>query len=119
MLNPLSGRRLLQFSGHGVAAAIAGPAAGAALAVESRTLAADSSTRAAATPKQALRLLIAGNRRWVAGRVRHPHQAVARRDALAHTLTYRRSSMRYAPHTTSRSTRLATSSTTWSAPRQS
>jgi carbonic anhydrase len=36
------------------------------------------------TPQQALRLLIAGNRRWVTGRVKHPHQSVARRAALRH-----------------------------------
>jgi carbonic anhydrase len=35
------------------------------------------------TPRQAFRLLVAGNRRWVRGRLIHPHQTVARRMAVA------------------------------------
>ncbi len=34
------------------------------------------------TPKQALQLLLAGNRRWVSGQVTHPHQSVEHRVAL-------------------------------------
>jgi carbonic anhydrase len=34
-------------------------------------------------PRAALRLLMAGNRRWVAGRAAHPHQSVARRQHVA------------------------------------
>ncbi len=78
MLTLLCRRRFLQSTGLGVAAAIAGPAAGAALAGEGGNL-------PAATPQQALKLLMAGNHRWVAGRARHPHQSVARREALSHT----------------------------------
>ncbi|MGI8573679.1 MAG: carbonic anhydrase [Solirubrobacteraceae bacterium] len=77
MLTPLSRRRFLKSSGPG-AAAITGPAGGAALAGQL-------GNRAAATPQEALELLMAGNRRWVAGRARHPRQSVARRDALSHT----------------------------------
>lgn len=36
------------------------------------------------TPKKALGLLRAGNRRWVEGRLAHSHQTVARRVALRH-----------------------------------
>ncbi|MGH3392278.1 MAG: carbonic anhydrase [Actinomadura sp.] len=35
------------------------------------------------TPRQAFQLLVAGNRRWVRGRLIHPHQTVARRIAVA------------------------------------
>jgi carbonic anhydrase len=35
------------------------------------------------TPGQVLRWLVQGNRRWVAGRLVHPHQTVARRLAVA------------------------------------
>ena len=35
------------------------------------------------TPEDVLHLLEAGNRRWVAGRLRHPHQTVARRQQVA------------------------------------
>jgi carbonic anhydrase len=34
------------------------------------------------TPHQALKLLLAGNRRWVTGRVTHPHQSIKRRRQL-------------------------------------
>jgi hypothetical protein len=34
------------------------------------------------TGRQALALLLAGNRRWVTGRVRHPHQSIKRRMSL-------------------------------------
>lgn len=34
-------------------------------------------------PRAALRLLMAGNRRWVRGRAAHPHQSVARRQHVA------------------------------------
>ena len=37
------------------------------------------------TPARALGLLVAGNRRWVSGRVRHPHQSIARREQLTHS----------------------------------
>lgn len=35
-------------------------------------------------PRQALKLLTDGNRRWVTGKVTHPHQSVRRRLALRH-----------------------------------
>lgn len=35
------------------------------------------------TPERVLHLLQAGNQRWIAGRLRHPHQTVARRDQVA------------------------------------
>jgi carbonic anhydrase len=35
------------------------------------------------TPESVLHLLEQGNRRWVAGRLRHPHQTVARREEVA------------------------------------
>ena len=37
------------------------------------------------TGQQALDLLLAGNRRWVTGRVRHPHQSIKRRMSLTHS----------------------------------
>ncbi|MEY9964836.1 carbonic anhydrase [Streptacidiphilus sp. MAP12-16] len=35
------------------------------------------------TPERVLKYLVAGNRRWVSGRLVHPHQTVARREAVA------------------------------------
>ena len=61
-------------SGLGAAAAIAAPdvpSGGPALA-------------ATEGPRQALKLLIEGNRRWVSGTATHPHQSTARRVELRH-----------------------------------
>ena len=77
MSEPLSRRRLFTTSGLGLAAAIAGPGAASVLAAES-------ARAATASPRRALKLLIDGNRRWVTGKVTHPHQSVARRVALRH-----------------------------------
>lgn len=77
MSEPLSRRRFLTTSGLGVASAIIAPGAARALAPESAVVAATS-------PRQALKLLIDGNRRWVTGELTHPHQSVARRIALRH-----------------------------------
>jgi carbonic anhydrase len=77
MSQPLSRRGFLTSSGVGVAAAI-----GAAGAVDA--LASPEARGAAQSPRQALKLLLDGNRRWVTGKVTHPHQSVARRRALRH-----------------------------------
>ncbi len=74
---PLSRRRFLRSAGLGVAATAAEPFAAAAIASASSTV-------ASVRPHQALKLLISGNRRWVTGRVKHPHQSVARRIELRH-----------------------------------
>jgi carbonic anhydrase len=75
MSEPLSRRYFLEVSSLGVAGALAGPIATDALASKPVV-------SAKVTPHEALRRLIAGNRRWVTGRVKHPHQSVARRVAL-------------------------------------
>jgi carbonic anhydrase len=75
MSEQLSRRRFLTTSGAGVATAIAAPGTAGALA-------SDSAVAARTSPRQALKLLIDGNRRWVTGKVTHPHQSVARRVAL-------------------------------------
>jgi carbonic anhydrase len=67
----LSRRGFLASAGLGVAAAVADPAAIPA-----------SASPPEPTPRQALKMLQAGNRRWVTGRVTHPHQSIARRLAL-------------------------------------
>ena len=77
MSEPLSRRRFLTTSGVGLAAAIAAPQAAGLLAPEP-------ALAATPTPHQALKLLTDGNRRWVTGRVTHPHQSVARRLELRH-----------------------------------
>jgi carbonic anhydrase len=77
MSKQVSRRRFLGSAGLGVAAAIAEPATAAASLPQRNP-------NAGLDPKQALRLLLAGNRRWVTGRVTHPHQSVARREALSH-----------------------------------
>ncbi|MDQ2801763.1 MAG: carbonic anhydrase [Pseudomonadota bacterium] len=77
MTNLWSRRRLLLSGALGVAAAAAEPAIALA------ALDQDVGDAATVTPEQALRLLVAGNRRWVSGRVRHPNQSVARRERLA------------------------------------
>ena len=61
--------------------------AAAATVVPSMTSTALAGMREAATPAtptaaEALALLMAGNRRWVRGRLSHPHQSVRRRAAL-------------------------------------
>ena len=77
MSKQVSRRRFLGSAGVGVAAAMAEPAtAGASLDEQHANV--------GLGPKQALRRLLAGNRRWVSGRVTHPHQSVARREALRH-----------------------------------
>jgi carbonic anhydrase len=77
MSEPLSRRHFLGASGLGVAAALAGPAATSALA-------AGSEVAGNVSPHRALELLMAGNKRWEKGRVTHPHQSLARREALRH-----------------------------------
>ncbi len=79
MTNLWSRRRLLLSGGIGVAAAAAESAI--ALAAPDR----DRADATTVTPQRALELLIAGNRRWVSGRVRHPNQSIARRKLLAHS----------------------------------
>lgn len=66
MPTPLSRRRVLRSAGLGVAAVVREPVATIAVASEY-------ARQAATSPHQALQLLIAGNRRWVTGRVTHPH----------------------------------------------
>jgi carbonic anhydrase len=73
----LSRRRFLQSASLGIAATVAGPAGVAAAGTEP-------ATAPGITPERALHLLAAGNRRWVSGRARHPHQSVTRRIALRH-----------------------------------
>jgi carbonic anhydrase len=77
MSKQVSRRWFLRSAGVGAAAAMAEPATAAASPHEPNS-------NVGLDPKQALRLLIAGNRRWVTGRVTHPHQSVARRKALRH-----------------------------------
>jgi carbonic anhydrase len=81
MSRHVSRRRFLQSSGVVVAAAAVGaePAVAAAASASG-----DSGSNLNLTPGQALNRLTTGNRRWVSGKVRHPHQSVARREALAH-----------------------------------
>jgi carbonic anhydrase len=76
MSEPLSRRRFLIVSGFGVGAVVAPDVAGA--------IAAEPALGTTTSPGRALRLLVAGNRRWVAGKMRHPHQSVPRRVALRH-----------------------------------
>src|ERR1700682_5738362 len=71
----VSRRRFLKTAGVGIAAAASDPLTAAAFVP-------GSDTRATITPHKALQLLIAGNRRWVTGRLTHPHQSVKRRLAL-------------------------------------
>jgi carbonic anhydrase len=86
MPEPLSRRHFLEASGLGIATAVAAPATTDAFAASSGTgaLAASSSGAARVKPNQALQLLMAGNRRWVRGRLAHPNLSVARRRALRH-----------------------------------
>jgi carbonic anhydrase len=77
MSSPLSRRRFLKTASVGIAATVAEPVASSALSAEPLA-------DAATTPQRALQLLIAGNRRWVTGRTRHPHQSIKRRLALRH-----------------------------------
>ena len=77
MHKPVSRRAFLKSAGIGVAVTAAGPAAAAAGA-------ADAGDPATPTPRQALKLLLDGNRRWVTGRVIHPNQSIKRRLALRH-----------------------------------
>lgn len=65
-------------TGLGVATTLAGPSLAEAFTARE-------AVPANVTPKQALALLVAGNRRWVLGRVTHPAQSVARRDSLTHS----------------------------------
>jgi carbonic anhydrase len=69
----VSRRGFLTSAGLGVAAAVADPLASNALAGLSEP-----------TPRQAVRRLVDGNRRWVTGRLTHPHQSLKRRIALRH-----------------------------------
>jgi carbonic anhydrase len=71
----LSRRHFIQNAGVAGLGATAGVAVGPVAvseATESRPT----------TGQQALGLLLAGNRRWVTGRVRHPHQSIKRRMSL-------------------------------------
>ena len=77
MSEQLSRRRFLTSSGFGVATALVAPGTAAGFATES-------AVAARTSPRQAMKLLIDGNRRWVTGNVTHPHQSVARRVALRH-----------------------------------
>lgn len=74
---PVSRRGFLKSAGIGIAATVTEPVGASAFAAEQFA-------GAAVTPQQALKLLIAGNRRWVSGRVTHRHQSVKRRRALRH-----------------------------------
>ena len=83
MSTSVSRRRFIGFAGAGglsLAGALAPravtgilPAADATVVFESRTVG----------PQEALELLLAGNRRWVSGEVRHPHQSSHRRAIVA------------------------------------
>src|SRR3954468_9914695 len=80
MTQPLSRRRLIHLAGLaggvGLATTLVPPvpaAANVAALAEPRP----------ANPREALALLLAGNRRWVSGRARHPHQSIARRQEVA------------------------------------
>lgn len=68
----LSRRRFLTSVGLSAAAVIADPLGGDAIALPEPT------------PGQSLTRLQDGNGRWVAGRLKHPHQSVRRRVALRH-----------------------------------
>jgi carbonic anhydrase len=69
----LSRRGFLKSAGLGAAAVVADPLAAEALAALPEP-----------TPRQALKRLVDGNRRWITGRVTHPHQSIERRLALRH-----------------------------------
>jgi carbonic anhydrase len=78
MGEPLSRRRLIRLagltSGAGLLTTLVSPTTAVAEAsVEGRP----------ANPREALQLLVAGNRRWISGCVRHPHQSTARRAVVA------------------------------------
>jgi carbonic anhydrase len=97
MSKQVSRRRFLTATGAIIAVAAAEPAIADAASSRSRSRSqskSQSRSRSQSesgsepnrdlTPAQALRRLTAGNRRWVTGRVAHPHQSVARREALSH-----------------------------------
>jgi carbonic anhydrase len=73
----LSRRGFLKSAGLGVAAAVAEPVVAPVVAPADAAL-------PEPTPRQALKRLQDGNRRWVKGRLTHPHQSVERRLALRH-----------------------------------
>lgn len=73
----LSRRQLLHAAGLGVASTLAGPSVAHAFSARE-------AVPADVTPKQALALLVAGNRRWVRGRATNPAQSVGRRNTLTH-----------------------------------
>ena len=70
------------FVAAGSGALLAGGLAGTGL-IGSATAAAGEQAPAVPGPRAALRLLMAGNRRWVTGRAVHPHQSVAWRHHVA------------------------------------
>jgi carbonic anhydrase len=74
MHSRLSRRGFLRSAGLGVAAAVSDPLALDALAAPPEP-----------TPRQALERLVDGNRRWVTGRMTHPHQSIKRRLELRHS----------------------------------
>lgn len=98
----LSRRGFLTSAGLGVAAAIADPAATTAAAALPEP-----------TPHQALELLRDGNRRWVTGRVTHPHQSIARRIALRHFQNPSRRCSRASTRASRRSSFSTPESVTW------
>jgi carbonic anhydrase len=80
MTRPLSRRHLIRLAGLAGGAGLSTTLAPPAFAA----VAADPSTETRpASPREALAVLLAGNQRWVSGRVRHPHQSIARREAVA------------------------------------
>jgi carbonic anhydrase len=75
LLSYLSRRHFIRNAG------VAGLGATAAVAVGPVAVSEATESRPK-TGQQALGLLLAGNRRWVTGRVRHPHQSIRRRMSL-------------------------------------
>ncbi|GAA1822837.1 carbonic anhydrase [Planosporangium flavigriseum] len=85
----LSRRHLIQLAGvaggAGLATALGAPASAAALAPPAPAAAGtDPSTEPLPpNPREALAVLLAGNKRWASGRLRRPHQSIMRREAVA------------------------------------
>jgi carbonic anhydrase len=80
MTRPLSRRRFARLAGlaggAGLVTTLAPPAASAVdvdPSIEPRP----------GSPREALAVLLAGNQRWASGRLRHPHQSIARRESVA------------------------------------
>jgi carbonic anhydrase len=84
MSRPLSRRRFARLAGLAAGASLGGgfpatvaPSAASAADVE------PSAEPRPASPREALAVLLAGNQRWASGRLRHPHQSIARRESVA------------------------------------